>query len=68
MSDWFSIANASEIASPSVLLYPQRIESNLKTMIAMAGDVKRLRPHVKSHKLPQVIALKRAAGIHKFKV
>ena len=67
-SDWFVIANAESIASPALLLYPDRIEQNLQHMIAMAGGVDRLRPHVKTHKLPQVIALKRAAGIHKFKV
>jgi len=50
-----------------LLLYPERIEKNLQRMIAMAGGVDRLRPHVKTHKLPQVVALKRAAGIRRFK-
>ncbi len=68
MSNWYAISNAAAISSPTVLIYPQRIEQNLQRMIAMAGHVDRLRPHVKTHKLPQVIALKRAAGIHKFKV
>jgi D-serine deaminase-like pyridoxal phosphate-dependent protein len=66
-SDWFAISNAESIASPALLLYPERIEKNLQRMIAMAGGVDRLRPHVKTHKLPQVVALKRAAGISKFK-
>ncbi len=66
-SDWFAIANADSIASPALLLYPDRIEKNLQRMIAMAGGVDRLRPHVKTHKLPQVVALKRAAGIRRFK-
>ena len=66
-SDWFAIANAESIASPALLLYPDRIEKNLQRMITMAGGVDRLRPHVKTHKLPQVIALKRAAGIRRFK-
>jgi len=66
-SDWFAISNADSIASPALLLYPERIEKNLQRMIAMAGGVERLRPHVKTHKLPQVVALKRAAGIRRFK-
>mgnify|MGYP002131825554 CR=1 FL=1 len=37
------------------------IQANLQRMITMAGDVSRLRPHVKTHKLPQIIALKNAA-------
>ena len=66
-ADWFAISNADSIASPALLLYPERIEKNLQRMIAMAGGVDRLRPHVKTHKLPQVVALKRAAGISRFK-
>ncbi len=68
MPNWFDISNADAVSSPAVLLYPARIEQNLQRMIDMAGDVKRLRPHVKTHKLPQIIELKRKAGIHKFKV
>jgi D-threonine aldolase len=67
MSQWYSIDNAHEVASPTLLLYPDRIQENLRRMIAMAGDASRLRPHVKTHKLPQVIAMKLAAGIGKFK-
>ncbi len=68
VSDWYSISNAAAIPTPTVLVYPDRVEQNLQRMIAMAGGVERLRPHVKTHKLPQIIALKRRAGIHKFKV
>jgi D-threonine aldolase len=67
MPAWYEIENADEFPSPALLIYPQRIEENLRRMISLAGDVSRLRPHVKTHKLPQVIALKRAAGIDKFK-
>lgn len=68
MAEWYEISNANDIPSPTLLLYPARIEQNLQRMITMAGGADRLRPHVKTHKLPQVIAMKRAAGIHKFKV
>lgn len=67
MSNWYEISNPGDVSSPAILLYPQRIEQNLRQMVATAGDVARLRPHVKTHKLPQVIALKRKAGIRKFK-
>lgn len=66
-SDWYAIANADSIDSPALMLYPERIEKNLQRMITMAGGADRLRPHVKTHKLPQVVALKRAAGIRRFK-
>jgi D-serine deaminase-like pyridoxal phosphate-dependent protein len=68
MSDhWFRIRNEDEVPSPALLLYPDRIEENLRRMIARAGGVQRLRPHVKTHKLPQVIALELRHGITKFK-
>ena len=68
MTNWFEIANAADVTSPSLLVYPDRIEENLRRMIAMVrGDVKRLRPHVKTHKLSPIVAMKRAAGITKFK-
>jgi len=67
MAPWYEIANADEVASPTVLIYPQRVEENVRRMIAVAGDASRLRPHVKTHKLPQVIAIKRSLGITKFK-
>jgi len=67
MSPWYEIKNADEIASPTILIYPQRVEQNVRRMISVAGGVSRLRPHVKTHKLPQVIAIKRSLGITKFK-
>lgn len=67
MHDWFRLQDTAAVPSPSLLLYPDRIEENLRRMIALAGGPDRLRPHVKTHKLPQVIALKRSAGIRRFK-
>lgn len=65
--DWYSVKNADEIASPALLIYPHRVEQNVEQLIAMAGDVNRLRPHVKTHKLPQVVAMHAERGIHKVK-
>ncbi|MEL6107013.1 MAG: D-TA family PLP-dependent enzyme [Planctomycetota bacterium] len=66
---WYAITNESEVPSPSVLIYPDRIQANLRRMIRWAGPagVDRLRPHVKTHKLPQIIEMKLEAGISKFK-
>jgi D-threonine aldolase len=66
--NWYPIDNAKEIPSPAILIYPERIRENLKRLIELVGDVEKLRPHVKTHKLPQVIAMKRNVGISKFKV
>ncbi|WP_395738053.1 D-TA family PLP-dependent enzyme [Prosthecobacter sp.] len=67
MPDWFSISNESAVPSPAMLLYPDRVEENLRRMIQQAGGAHRLRPHVKTHKLPQIIAMKLKAGITRFK-
>jgi D-serine deaminase-like pyridoxal phosphate-dependent protein len=56
MTPWYEISNASSIASPTVLLYPERIQHNLQRMIELTGDVNRLRPHVKTHKSPRIAA------------
>jgi D-serine deaminase-like pyridoxal phosphate-dependent protein len=67
VNDWYRITNEAEIASPAVLVYPDRIAENLRRMVAVAGDVRRLRPHVKTHKMPEVIRLCLAEGITRFK-
>ncbi len=65
--DWWAVENAAELESPGLLVYPERVEENIRRMVAIAGDPTRLRPHVKTHKLPQVTARQLAAGINKFK-
>jgi D-serine deaminase-like pyridoxal phosphate-dependent protein len=73
MSDTFTFSlsalssELSAIPSPSLLVYPDRIEENLRRMIARVGSPARLRPHLKTHKLPQVIALQVSLGITKAK-
>src|SRR5262249_55187201 len=63
---WFTVANAAEVPSPSLLVYPDRVEENIQRMISLAG-VERLRPHMKTHKMPEMIRLQLARGITKFK-
>jgi D-serine deaminase-like pyridoxal phosphate-dependent protein len=64
---WYRVDNIDEIVSPSLLVYPERIESNILKMIKIAGGAKNLRPHVKTHKMPEVIKLQMNHGITKFK-
>ena len=41
---WYEIANAAEIASPTVLVHTDRVEHNLRRMIELVGgDPARLR-------------------------
>jgi D-serine deaminase-like pyridoxal phosphate-dependent protein len=64
---WYEVENVREIFSPSLLIYPDRIESNIETMISMAGGVEKLIPHVKTHKMPEIVNLQMKHGINKFK-
>lgn len=64
---WHKIINEDEVDSPALLVYPDRAEDNIRRMVAMAGDANRLRPHMKTHKLPEMIRLQLAHGITKFK-
>jgi D-serine deaminase-like pyridoxal phosphate-dependent protein len=66
-NQWYKIDNEDEVFSPSLLVYPERIESNIHEMLTMAGGVRRLRPHVKTHKMPEIVKLQMRQGINKFK-
>lgn len=67
MSHWYELKNSHEIPSPALIVYPDRIIRNLQQMIHLVGDVQKLRPHVKTHKMAEVVRLKRELGIDKFK-
>jgi 3-hydroxy-D-aspartate aldolase len=67
MDAWYTVSNVSDIPSPSLLIYPDRVEENIRRMVRIAGSVDRLRPHMKTNKLPEVIGMHLAQGITKFK-
>jgi len=66
-NQWFRLSNAAAIDSPALLVFPERVAHNIQLAIKMIGDVKRLRPHVKTHKCAEITAMMMAAGIQKFK-
>jgi len=55
------------ILSPSLVVFRDRVRQNLQAMVNIAGEVSRLRPHCKTHKMAAVTKLQLAMGIHKFK-
>jgi len=67
MSNWYEIKNINQLDSPALVVYPERVNHNIRTAIEMIGDVNRLRPHIKTNKCPQVAKLMLEAGIKKFK-
>lgn len=64
---WYSLRHAEKIDSPALLVYPERVKSNIEKMIAIAGIPDKLMVHVKTHKMPEVVKLQLAYGIHRFK-
>lgn len=64
---WYEVTGVEGIASPALLVYPDRIAHNVREMVRVAGDPTRLRPHIKTHKTAEIIAMQQEAGISKFK-
>jgi D-serine deaminase-like pyridoxal phosphate-dependent protein len=64
---WYEVKNVSDVCSPSLLVYRDRLEENIRRMIRIAGGSDCLRPHVKTHKMAEIIRLQIAHGIKKFK-
>ncbi|MEM9777856.1 MAG: D-TA family PLP-dependent enzyme [Chloroflexota bacterium] len=64
---WYTLKNTDQTDSPALLIYPDRAQENIQTLIQVAGDVSRLRPHVKTHKMGEVAKMHLEAGINKFK-
>jgi D-serine deaminase-like pyridoxal phosphate-dependent protein len=64
---WYYVKNISGINSPSILVFPDRIRQNILRMIEIAGSPERLRPHVKTHKMSEIVRLQMDHGIKKFK-
>ncbi len=67
MKEWFVIDNEEDLLSPSLLFYEEHIIYNIHQMITIAGDVQRLRPHIKTYKCGEIISLQMDYGISKFK-
>lgn len=65
--EWFEIDNVERIVTPSLVVYPDRIDKNIKMMIQIAGGTASLRPHIKTHKIAEIVEMQLAHGITKFK-
>jgi D-threonine aldolase len=66
-NEWYKVANPEEVDSPALLVYVDRVKHNIRAVISAMDDINRLRPHIKTHKSPQVCQLMLEAGIKKFK-
>lgn len=65
--DWYRLRDPEQTDSPSLMIYPDRVEENIRRMLELAGSPERLMPHVKTHKMGEVVRLQVKQGIRKFK-
>ncbi|MCB1064992.1 MAG: alanine racemase, partial [Verrucomicrobiae bacterium] len=67
-TSWLSVENVADLASPALLIFPDRIDYNIRQMIdEVGGDPTLLRPHVKTHKMGEVVKMQLESGIDRFK-
>lgn len=64
---WYEVSAVDQIDSPSLLIYRDRMMNNIHQAIEIADGGARLRPHVKTHKLPEVIQIHVSLGVTSFK-
>lgn len=68
MQEWYEVADVEDIDSPALLIFTDRIRSNIKLIKEMLkDDCSRLRPHVKTNKMVEVCQMMIVAGIEQFK-
>ncbi len=67
MKNWFEVENISEVDSPGLLIFPDRVKENIRIAKSFLDNPDRLRPHVKTNKSPEVTKMFIEAGIFKFK-
>ena len=65
--EWYQLNQPEETDSPALLIFKDRVAANIQTMIRIAGDAERLTPHVKTHKMAEIVKMQLDAGISQFK-
>lgn len=69
-SSWATLQGLEEIPSPGLLIDEEVVLANIERMVTMVGGpehVTRLRPHLKTHKIGEIVQMQVANGIRKFK-
>lgn len=67
MPEWYELKEPDGLDSPALIVFPDRVKENIRILVSMIDDVKRLRPHVKTNKSREACELMMEAGISKFK-
>jgi D-serine deaminase-like pyridoxal phosphate-dependent protein len=65
--EWYFIHGIDMLDSPALTVHKDRIQYNIERMISMVDDPNRLRPHVKTYKIPEIVRMQMGNGIRTFK-
>jgi D-serine deaminase-like pyridoxal phosphate-dependent protein len=63
----YRIDDPDALPSPALVVFLDLVRRNLATILEIAGDPSRLRPHVKTHKMPALVRMMEEAGVDKHK-
>lgn len=63
----YSFAGQENIVSPQLVYYPAIIRENIRLMVKLAGGAQRLWPHIKTHKMANVVKMMLEEGIDRCK-
>jgi len=63
----YSVHRPDDLLSPSLVIFSDQVLRNLLAMVKIAGSPDRLRPHIKTHKMPAMIRWLEQLGIGKHK-
>lgn len=67
-NNWWEINPETHIDTPFLALYIDRIQYNIEHLIeSVKGDIQKLRPHIKTHKLGEILNLYKTYQIDKVK-
>ncbi|MGE0378949.1 MAG: D-TA family PLP-dependent enzyme [Planctomycetaceae bacterium] len=63
----YHFEGSEAVCSPALVVFRELLEHNIRTMVETAGDVNRLRPHCKTHKMAAVTRMLLERGITRHK-
>ena len=64
---WYVISETRSLETPALIIYYDRLLANIRRLKKMVGDDSRIRPHVKTSKMPDVCRLLQQHYITRFK-
>ncbi|MDA6072231.1 D-TA family PLP-dependent enzyme [Flavobacterium sp. AC] len=66
--NWWKINSEIRIDTPFLAVYEDRIQSNIERLIeSVNGETQKLRPHIKTHKIGEILDLFKTYSINKIK-